>query len=67
MNIDAAQRALDQAEARAERARTDSQRRSAMREVERCRENLHRAEEAAARKLEDQGYVVAGHGRRSRR
>jgi hypothetical protein len=58
VNIDTAARALDRAQRSLDRASSDGQRRSAQREVDRCAEQLRRAEGETAAKLERQGYEV---------
>jgi hypothetical protein len=59
MNIDTAQRALDAANGRARRAKTDGEKRSTGKEVARCEAALAKANGQAARQLERQGFEVA--------
>jgi hypothetical protein len=63
VNIDSAQRALDRARARLDRASTDGQIRAARRDVESAEDDLRRANDKAAAKLERQGYEVTSRRR----
>jgi hypothetical protein len=59
VNIDTAERALTAAKARADRAKTDGEKRSTAAEVKRCEKAFDRASAGAAKALERQGYEVS--------